>query len=108
MVMPIRYWRPTGFANSPVRRRSLARHGTAMKRIYVVGTADTKGEELLFLRGLIDAAGLPVCLTDVGTREAKVAVDIAAREVAAQHPRGADAVFADVDRRAAITAMAQL
>src|SRR5262247_22045 len=103
MVMPIRYWRPTGFANSPVRRRSLARHGTAMKRIYVVGTADTKGEEPLFLRGLIDAADLPVCLTDVGTREPKVPVDIAVREVAAQHPRGADTVFAASDRGGAVT-----
>jgi uncharacterized protein (UPF0261 family) len=78
-----------------------------MKRIYVVGTADTKGEELVFLRSLIATAGFPVCLTDVGTRAPAVPVDIAARDVAAQHPRGADAVLATDDRGAAVTAMGE-
>ena len=78
-----------------------------MKCIYVVGTADTKGEELVFLRRLISDAGFPVSLTDVGTRAPTVPVDIAAREVAAQHPRGADVVLAAGERGAAVTAMGE-
>ena len=44
-------------------RRSVERtddRGNAMKRIYVVGTADTKGEELAFLADAIAAAGAAV------------------------------------------------
>lgn len=39
-----------------------------MNRVYVVGTADTKGEELSFLASLISARGLPVARVNVGTR----------------------------------------
>ena len=41
--------------------------GNAMKRIYVVGTADTKGEELGFLADAIAATGAAVTRVDVGT-----------------------------------------
>ena len=40
-----------------------------MKRIYVVGTADTKGEELAFLADAISATGSSVARVDIGTRE---------------------------------------
>ncbi|WP_292553684.1 Tm-1-like ATP-binding domain-containing protein, partial [Mesorhizobium sp.] len=43
-----------------------------MKRIYVVGTADTKGEELAFLADAIAATGATVTRVDVGTRAATV------------------------------------
>jgi uncharacterized protein (UPF0261 family) len=39
-----------------------------MKRVYVVGTADTKGEELAYLAGLVAARGAAVARVDVGTR----------------------------------------
>ncbi|RYE87647.1 MAG: UPF0261 family protein, partial [Hyphomicrobiales bacterium] len=39
-----------------------------MKRIYVVGTADTKGEELAHLCALIRALGASPVLVDVGIR----------------------------------------
>ena len=50
-----------------------------MKRIYVVGTADTKGEELAFLADAIAATGAAVSRVDVGTRDATVPVDVTAR-----------------------------
>ncbi|AZV20010.1 Tm-1-like ATP-binding domain-containing protein [Mesorhizobium sp. M7A.F.Ce.TU.012.03.2.1] len=76
-----------------------------MKRIYVVGTADTKGEELAFLADAITAAGAIVCRVDVGTRDATIPVDIGAMEIADHHPGGRDAVLGGNDRGAAVAAM---
>lgn len=56
-----------------------------MKAIYVVGTADTKGEELQYLTGLIRELGASAVTVDVGVREATVPVDVSAREVSGQH-----------------------
>jgi uncharacterized protein (UPF0261 family) len=78
-----------------------------MKRIYVVGTADTKGEELAFLAARIrDAGGVPL-IVDVGTRKPAVAVDVAAREVAAFHPASEGAALGTDDRGAAVAAMGE-
>ncbi|TPL92153.1 Tm-1-like ATP-binding domain-containing protein [Mesorhizobium sp. B2-3-12] len=76
-----------------------------MKRVYVVGTADTKGEELGFLADAIAATGALVCRIDVGTREATISVDIGAKDVAAHHPAGGTAVLGGNDRGAAVAAM---
>ncbi len=78
-----------------------------MKRIYVVGTADTKGEELAYLADTIAAAGARVARVDVGTRAPTVAVDFAASDVASHHPAGADAVLSINDRGAAVAAMGE-
>ena len=43
--------------------------GTRMKRIYVVGTADTKGEELAFLADAVATAGSAFARVDIGTHE---------------------------------------
>ncbi|RVD70751.1 UPF0261 family protein [Mesorhizobium sp. M4A.F.Ca.ET.029.04.2.1] len=77
-----------------------------MKRIYVVGTADTKGEELAFLADAIAATGATVTRVDVGTRAATVPVDVSAEEVAAHHPEGRDAVLGNDDRGRSVVAMA--
>ncbi|TIT79441.1 MAG: UPF0261 family protein, partial [Mesorhizobium sp.] len=74
-----------------------------MKRIYVVGTADTKGEELAFLADAVAAAGGMAVRVDIGTRGATVPVDIEAGEVAAHHPDGAGdghAAIVDAEHRA--------
>ncbi len=78
-----------------------------MKRIYVVGTADTKGEELAFLADAVAAAGAVVARVDVGTRGALVPVDIAARDVASYHPDGTSAVLVNNDRGTAVAAMGE-
>lgn len=78
-----------------------------MRRIYVVGTADTKGEELAYLADrVIKASGLPLRV-DVGTRAPTIDVDISAAEVAAFHPAGADAVLTPDDRGTAVAAMGE-
>ena len=74
-----------------------------MQRIYVVGTADTKGEELGYLAQLIRDAGATPCVVDVGTRAASVPVDVTAREVAGT---AADRIFID-DRGDAVGGMAE-
>jgi uncharacterized protein (UPF0261 family) len=73
-------------------------------RIYVVGTCDTKGAELAYVRQLITGRGLPAVLVDVSTQRHAFLADIAAAEVAAHHPEGAGAVFSD-DRGRAVAAM---
>jgi uncharacterized protein (UPF0261 family) len=74
-------------------------------RIYVVGTCDTKGAELAYVRGLIAARGLSAVLVDVSTRAHEAPADIAAGAVAAHHPEGAGAVFTG-DRGRSVAAMA--
>lgn len=78
-----------------------------MKRVYVVGTADTKGMELQYVKSLIEAAGSPAILVDVGLREPQAKADVAAVEIAAHHPRGAPSVLNGTDRGAAVEAMGE-
>jgi uncharacterized protein (UPF0261 family) len=79
----------------------------AMKHVYVVGTADTKGPELLYVRSRVEAAGAPAILVDVGTRTPQIAVDIPAADVAACHPQGAQYVLGGDDRGTAVEAMGE-
>jgi uncharacterized protein (UPF0261 family) len=83
------------------------REGALKKKVYVVGTCDTKEAELRFVKSLIVAAGAPALLVDVGTRRPTAAVDISAEEVAAAHPGGKDAVLGRDDRGAAVAAMGE-
>ena len=78
-----------------------------MTRAYIVGTLDTKGEELLYIRDLLAAAGVEACVVDVGTGKGgrPAGVDVSAAEVAAHHPDGADAVLSLEDRGQAVAAM---
>ena len=82
-----------------------------MKRVYVVGTHDTKAEELDYLAGLIAARVTGVVRVDVGTGATAGAVsptsDISAGEVASFHPRGVPAVLGLADRGAAVAAMGE-
>ena len=76
-----------------------------MRVIHVVGTADTKGEELAYIRDLIAAGGQRAMVVDIGTRAPRIAVDVPAEEVAFCHPEGASAVLGGDDRGAAVLAM---
>ena len=78
-----------------------------MKRVYVAGTADTKGQELLYVKSLIQAEGVSVALVDVGTGVPTVPVDIPASTVADFHPAGARSVLGTDDRGAAVAAMGE-
>ncbi|MCY4481042.1 MAG: Tm-1-like ATP-binding domain-containing protein, partial [Rhodospirillales bacterium] len=80
-----------------------------MTRAYIVGTLDTKGAELLYIRDLLAADGVRACVVDVGTGGADrpAGVDVSAAEVAAHHPDGADAVLGLEDRGQAVAAMGE-
>ena len=72
---------------------------------YVVGTCDTKGEELRYVKQVIESAGVPARLLDVSTQVARHGADVSATEIAAFHPEGESAVSSQKDRGAAIAAM---
>ena len=87
-------------------RTQAAARTSAPPAVLVVGTLDTKGEELRFLKELISAAGLRTRLVDVSTSGKPQSADVSAQEVALNHPRGGAAVFS-TDRGASVTAMAE-
>ncbi|HEY0790209.1 MAG TPA: Tm-1-like ATP-binding domain-containing protein [Chthoniobacterales bacterium] len=74
-------------------------------RAYIVGTGDTKGEELRYVRDLVAATGLLTSLVDIGTRGTPNGFDVSAAEVASFHPEGTTRVFVQ-DRGEAVAAMA--
>jgi uncharacterized protein (UPF0261 family) len=76
-----------------------------MKSVYVVGTCDTKEQELLYVKGLIEGSGVRTLLVDVGTQGSGTAADVRAAEVAACHPEGCEAVLSMNDRGSAVAAM---
>ena len=79
-----------------------------MAKAYVVGTCDTKGAELRYMQGLLEAAGSETCLVDVGTGNPDTgSVDVSAEEVASHHPDGVGAVLGGDDRGRAVSAMAE-
>lgn len=77
------------------------------KFIYVIGTFDTKGEELFFAAERIRAACAKALTVDVSTTPSSAPTDISAQTVAAFHPEGKAAVLGLGDRGAAVSAMAQ-
>jgi uncharacterized protein (UPF0261 family) len=76
-----------------------------MKAVYVVGTLDTKREELAYVRDVVESTGVVAVLVDVGTTDHQSSADVKAAEVAGHHPDGATAVMS-TDRGTAVGAMA--
>jgi uncharacterized protein (UPF0261 family) len=81
-----------------------------MRTVYVVGTCDTKGAELDFVRRCIEERGTRASLVDVGTiggpRDG-VRPDFTADQIAAHHPGGVSAVRSGGERGAVISAMSE-
>ncbi|MEP1326988.1 MAG: Tm-1-like ATP-binding domain-containing protein [Roseibium sp.] len=75
-----------------------------MKLIYVVGTCDTKQDELFYTCEAIRASGGTARLVDVGTRSEGQA-DVSNETVAAHHPLGSSAALGQTDRNVALEAM---
>lgn len=74
--------------------------------VYVVGTMDTKADELRYAVRMVQQAGAAAVLVDVGTVGRGGDADVSAAEVAAFHPDGVGAVLGLADRGQAVTAMA--
>src|SRR5258708_4869246 len=75
------------------RRDAAAARSSGPPTVLVVGTLDTKGEELPFIRDILGGSGLRARLFAVSTSGKLSATDGSAQEIALNHPRGGSAVF---------------
>ncbi len=71
----------------------------------VVGTFDTKGHELKFIRDRLRDLGIRTRTVDLSTSGKPSSADVTPQEVAGAHPRGASGVFSG-DRGHSVQAMA--
>ena len=97
--------RPFDAVPKPLYQEPAPVRATTTACILVVGTFDTKGAELRYIREQLQGITLPVRTVDLGTSGKPSSADVPAHVVAAYHPRGAGAVFSNV-RGSAIEAMA--
>jgi len=72
----------------------------------VVGTFDTKGDELRYIRDRLGAYGIPTRTVDLSTSGKPSRADVTPAQVAAMHRGGSAAVFTG-DRGASVAAMAE-
>ncbi|MGL9618510.1 ABC transporter permease [Bradyrhizobium sp. U531] len=87
------------------KREPVAAQTSGPPVVLVVGTLDTKGAELRFIRDIVAETGLRTRLVDVSTSGKHATCDVSAQEIALNHGRGGSAAFGP-DRGAAVTAMA--
>ena len=87
------------------RREAVTTQTSGPPVVLVVGTLDTKGAELRFIRDIIAATGLRTRLIDVSTSGKASTCDVSAQEIALNHGRGGSGVFG-ADRGTSVTAMA--
>ena len=73
--------------------------------VLVIGTFDTKGAELRFIRDRVVGAGHRTKLVDVSTAGRPSAADVPPHQIAAYHPKGANAVLTG-DRGTSVREMA--
>jgi uncharacterized protein (UPF0261 family) len=78
-----------------------------MTTAYVIGTCDTKGDELAFAVDCLRLAqaGATALLVDVSTTPSQFPADVTPRTIAAHHPLGETAVLNLSDRGVAVAAM---
>jgi uncharacterized protein (UPF0261 family) len=76
------------------------------RKAYVVGTLDTKGEELRYIREILRSRDIATSLIDLATRKTHSEADVLSESVAAYHPVNPDLVFSE-DRGEAIQSMSQ-
>jgi uncharacterized protein (UPF0261 family)/ABC-type branched-subunit amino acid transport system ATPase component len=88
------------------RREPTIQETSGPPAVLIVGTLDTKGAELRFIRDIIAESGLRTRLIDVSTSGKLSSCDVPAQEIALNHGRGGSAVFG-ADRGASVTAMAE-
>jgi uncharacterized protein (UPF0261 family)/ABC-type branched-subunit amino acid transport system ATPase component len=72
----------------------------------VVGTFDTKGRELKFIRDRLKALGIATRTVDLSTSNKPSTADVTPLQVARMHPGGTSAVFSE-DRGRSVAAMAE-
>lgn len=75
--------------------------------VYIIGTFDTKNDELSYAAQCVRNAGAKAITVDVSTTPSTAPVDISAETVAAYHPKGLNVVLGLSDRGVAVSAMAE-
>ncbi|MBX9909161.1 MAG: ABC transporter permease [Beijerinckiaceae bacterium] len=123
-VIPTRWSQPVPAARIEAQARTISRptlatldgrsvgdrRGTpavsAEPHVIVVGTLDTKGDELRHIRDLIRAEGVRARLVDISTSGRSAGGDVTPQEIALAHPRGS-AGIASGDRGTAVAAMTE-
>src|SRR5665213_3204145 len=87
----------TGFTriDETARRRpaTLSVRPGGAPAVLIVGTLDTKGPELRFIRDLVKASGLRTRLVDVSTSGKAATTDVTAQEIALNHSRGGPGII---------------
>ncbi|MDR0826961.1 MAG: Tm-1-like ATP-binding domain-containing protein [Desulfovibrio sp.] len=78
-----------------------------MKKVYLLGTCDTKYPELAYAKSLLEKAGVTACLVDVGIFPHTNPIDIANTEVAKYHPKTPGFLTDVKDRGEAVGAMGE-
>ena len=78
---------------------------TIDRAAYIVGTFDTKSQDLLFIKSCLDRLGVRTITVDLSTSRKPSPASIGPTEVARHHPGGAGAVFTG-DRGTAVAGMA--
>lgn len=78
-----------------------------MKKAYIIGTCDTKYEELLFVKSRITSAGIEALLVDVGTTKHAHEVDITNETIANFHPSRKDLIDNNEGRGDAVIAISE-
>jgi uncharacterized protein (UPF0261 family)/ABC-type branched-subunit amino acid transport system ATPase component len=78
---------------------------TAGRAAYIVGTFDTKGRELFYLRSCLEKLGVRTVTVDLATSGRPSPAMVHPREVARHHPKGERAVFTG-ERGSAVSGMA--
>jgi len=79
---------------------------TIDRAAYIVGTFDTKAQDLLFIKSCLDRQRLRTVTVDLSTSRKPSPAAISPTEVARHHPEGIGAVFTG-DRGSAVAGMAQ-
>ena len=87
-------------AVEPLRLRS----GRFANTVIVAGTLDTKGDELRYIRDILQSQGLRAQLADLSTSGRPSGADVPPHTIAAFHPRGTSGVFTG-DRGTAVAGM---
>ncbi len=75
--------------------------------VYVIGTFDTKANELLYAAERIAACGVALRTVDISTEENTGKADVSNETVAQFHPNGLAAVLGQKDRGIAVKAMTE-
>lgn len=90
------------------RKRASLQGASELGAILVIGTADTKGPELGYLRECIEGQGLRALLMDVGVKgDASIRVDVSKHKVAEAARSSIADIIALGNENDAMTAMAQ-